>query len=416
MNSVAIKGFIETVGQAVARIGVATDETEELRLQQTLAVAAGVMMSGGGLVWGIFLVVFDEPLPSIIPFGYTVATAMNVAVVRVTQRYRLFRFNLLTLSLLLPFLTMIALGGYHESGAMVIWSFVAPMGAMLITGRREAVGWFVGFIAVVILGAALEPVLRDDNNLPTWAIFALYVMNIGAPFTLAITLLMHFLTQKDAAMGMLQLEQEKSERLLLNVLPKEIAPILKEGDITIADHFDSVSILFADVVGFTSLSARLPPREMVDLLNEVFSYFDTLADKYGLEKIRTIGDNYMIASGAPVPRVDHAHALAGMALEMISHVGQPRDGHDVKLRFRIGMNSGPAVAGVIGRRKFQYDLWGDPVNTASRMESHGVPGKIQIARSTYELIKDDFVCVSRGLIDVKGKGQMETWFLEGRLG
>ena len=415
MISVTLKGFVETVGQAFERIGVASDETEELRLQQTLAIAAGVMMSGGGLVWGVFLLVFDETLPSLIPFGYTVATGLNVALFRVTHRYRLFRFNLLALSLLLPFLVMISLGGYHESGAMVIWSLVAPMGAMLFTGRREAIGWFVGFIAVVTLGAALEPILRDGNNLPAWAIFVLYVMNIGTPFTLAIVLLMHFLSQKDAAMEMLHLEQQKSERLLLNVLPKEIAPILKEGDTTIADHFDSVSILFADVVGFTSLSARLPPREMVDLLNEVFTFFDTLADKYSLEKIRTIGDNYMIASGVPVPRADHAHSLAGMALEMVSHVGQHRDSQDVKLQFRLGMNSGPAVAGVIGRRKFQYDLWGDPVNTASRMESHGVPGKIQIARPTYDLIKNDFVCVPRGFIEVKGKGQMETWFLEGRL-
>jgi guanylate cyclase len=153
---------------------------------------------------------------------------------------------------------------------------------------------------------------------------------------------------------------------------------------------------------------------MVDLLNEVFSSFDTLADKYGLEKIRTIGDNYMIASGVPVPRADHAHALAGVALEMMSHVDRHRPAHAVRLRFRLGMNSGAAVAGVIGRRKFHYDLWGDAVNTASRMESHGVPGKIQIARPTYDLINDDFVCVPRGSIEVKGKGQMETWFLEGR--
>ena len=415
MNSVTLKGFVERVGQAVERITAASDEMEELRLQQTLTVAVGVMMGSAGVIWGLFLLVFNEALPSLIPFGYTVATVLNVALFRVTHRYRLFRFNQLALSLFLPFLGMISLGGYRESGAMVIWSLVAPMGAMLFTGRREAIGWFVGFIAVVTLGAALEPILRDGNNLPDWAIFVLYVMNIGTPFTLAIILLMHFLTQKDAAMEMLHQEQEKSDRFLLNVLPKEIVPILKGDDTTIADHFESVSVLFADVGGFTSLSARLPPRQMDDLLNEVFSFFDTLADKYSLEKIRTIGGNYMIASGVPVPRADHAHALVGMALEMMSHVGENRGGHDLKLQFRLGMNSGPAVAGVIGRQKFHYDLWGDAVNTASRMESHGVPGKIQIARPTYDLIKDDFVCVPRGLVEVKGKGQMETWFLEGRL-
>ena len=414
MNSVTRKSFVDTVAQAVERIGLAPDDTEEFRLQQSLAIAVGVMMGGAAVVWGVFLLVFSETLPSLMPFGYTVATVFNVALFRASHRYRLFRFNQLALSLFLPFLVMVSLGGYQESGAIVVWSLVAPMGAMLFTGRREAVGWFVGFILVLVLGAALEPILRDGNNLPGWTIFVLYVMNIGTPFTLAIVLLRHFMTQKEVAMELLTEEQEKSERLLLNVLPKEIAPILKEGDTTVADHFESVSVLFADVVGFTSLSARLPPREMVDLLNEVFSFFDTLADKYGLEKIRTIGDNYMIASGVPVPRPDHAHALAAMALEMISHVGERRRDQDVKLQFRLGMNSGPAVAGVIGRRKFQYDLWGDSVNTASRMESHGVPGKIQIARPTYDLIKDDFVCAPRGLVEVKGKGQMETWFLEGR--
>ena len=299
MSSVSFKGFVETIGQAIERMGVAPTR------RKSFVVAAGVMMSSAGVVWGIFLLVFNEPIPSLIPFGYTVATVFNLVIFRMTHRYCLFRFNQLALSLFLPFLVMISLGGYHESGAMVIWSLVAPMGAMLFTGRREALGWFVGFIAVLAIGAALEPVLRDDNNLPAWAIFALYVMNIGTPFTLAIILLRHFLTQKDTAMDMLQQEQEKSERLLLNVLPKEIAPILKESDSTIAEHFESVSVLFADVVGFTSLSARLPPREMVDLLNEVFSFFDTLADRYSLEKIRTTGDNYMIASGVPVPRAAH---------------------------------------------------------------------------------------------------------------
>ena len=285
MNSITLKGFVETLDQAVGRIGVVSEEAEELRLQQTLGVAAGLMMGGAGVVWGIFLLVFDETLPSLIPFGYTVATGFNMALLRATHRYRLFRFNQLALTLFLPFLVMVSLGGYRESGAMVIWSLVAPMGAMLFTGRREAIGWFIGFIAVVTLGAALEPILRDGNNLPVWAIFVLYVMNIGTPFALAIILLSHFLSQKDAAMDLLHREQEKSDRLLLNVLPKEIAPILKESNTTIADHFESVSVLFADVVGFTSLSARLPPREMVDLLNEVFSFFDTLAYKYGLEKI-----------------------------------------------------------------------------------------------------------------------------------
>jgi len=155
-----------------------------------------------------------------------------------------------------------------------------------------------------------------------------------------------------------------------------VATILKNEDQTIAEHFESASILFADVVGFTPLSAEMSPAEMVGLLDEIFSYFDSLVDKYGLEKIRTVGDNYMVASGVPRPREDHAQALADMALEMVGYISRQPSQNGRSLNFRIGLNSGPMVGGVIGRRKFHYDVWGDTVNTAGRMESHGVPGKI----------------------------------------
>jgi len=168
------------------------------------------------------------------------------------------------------------------------------------------------------------------------------------------------------------------------------------------------------MVGFTPLTAAMPPAEMIGLLNAVFSRFDDLVDKYGVEKIRTIGDSYMVAAGVPEPRPDHAQALAGMALEMRDFIQTDPMCRQRRLNFRIGINSGPVVAGVIGRKKFIYDLWGDAVNTASRMESHGEPGQIQITRDTYELIHNEFVCDPRGKLQVKGKGEMETWFLVGR--
>ncbi len=190
---------------------------------------------------------------------------------------------------------------------------------------------------------------------------------------------------------MLQVEQQKSENLLLNILPPEIARVLKNENRIIADHIEQASILFADVVNFTPMSASMSPTELVSLLDEIFSQFDTLVDKYNLEKIKTIGDCYMVASGVPRPRPDHAQALACLALDMQEYVSQNEiQGH--QLQFRIGINSGPVVAGVIGRRKFSYDLWGDAVNTASRMESHGAGGTIQITRSTYELIQHEFLC------------------------
>ena len=173
-------------------------------------------------------------------------------------------------------------------------------------------------------------------------------------------------------------------------------------------------MLFADVVDFTSRSERLAPAEVVGMLDLLFTHFDTLADRYGLEKIKTIGDCYMVAAGVPSPRRDHARVLARLALDMVAATRASEAVGDLGLELRIGINSGPVVAGVIGRKRFLYDLWGDAVNTASRMESQGTPGRIQITRETYELIKDEFMCESRGPVSVKGKGDMETWYLVGR--
>ncbi len=188
---------------------------------------------------------------------------------------------------------------------------------------------------------------------------------------------------------------------------------LKADNGMVADQFDSASVLFADVVDFTPLSARMMPSELVGLLNDVFSTFDRLVAELGLEKIKTVGDEYMVAAGVPVPRDDHASLLAELALRMRDHVAaESFDGHEIRLR--IGINSGPVVAGVIGTHKFAYDLWGDAVNTASRMESEGVAGSIQLSTATYELIRDAFVCEPRGVITVKGKGEMEAYFLVAR--
>jgi len=211
--------------------------------------------------------------------------------------------------------------------------------------------------------------------------------------------------------GQKNLFQQKSEALLLNILPKEIAAILKNESRTIADQYEDASVLFADMVGFTPLSAKLPPVEVVELLNEAFSFFDSLVDKYDLEKIRTIGDSYMVASGVPRPRADHAQALVCMALEIRDYVSTHTFHNGQHLNFRIGVNSGSMIGGVIGKRKFVYDVWGDAVNVASRMESHGLGNAIQITRTTYELIKDEFICESRGNVNVKGKGEMEVWLV-----
>lgn len=207
--------------------------------------------------------------------------------------------------------------------------------------------------------------------------------------------------------------QEKSEALLLNVLPHTIADKLKDGALTIADAFDDVSVLFVDICGFTGLSAGASAERVVELLNRVFSAFDGLVETAGVEKIKTIGDAYMVASGLPVPREDHAPAIAHLALRMLEVSGGFADPSGEPLRVRIGIHCGPVVAGVIGRKKFIYDLWGDTVNTASRMESHGEPGSIHVSERLAAQLGDEFLCEPRGEIAVKGKGAMRTFFLRG---
>jgi len=214
--------------------------------------------------------------------------------------------------------------------------------------------------------------------------------------------------------SLLQVEQDKSERLLLNILPKPIAERLKQNEGVIADSFPEATVLFADIADFTPLAARMSPEDLIALLNEVFSIFDRLAEKHGLEKIKTIGDAYMAVAGVPTPRPDHAEAVADMALEMRAAFGERRSRTGSLFSLRIGAHTGPVVAGVIGQKKFIYDLWGDTVNMASRMESHGVTGSIQVTTETFERLQARYLFEARGPISIKGKGEVMTYFLVGR--
>ena len=212
----------------------------------------------------------------------------------------------------------------------------------------------------------------------------------------------------------LQKEQEKSERLLLNILPAAIAERLKRGESTIADNFPDVTVLFADIAGFTELAARVAPAALVHSLNEIFSSFDSLVEKHGLEKIKTIGDAYMVVGGLPTPRQDHAEAIAAMALDMQQELNGFNAARGTRLAMRVGIHTGPVIAGIIGQKKFIYDLWGDTVNTASRMEASGETGKIQTSDITYNRLKEKFAFAKRGKVDIKGKGQMTTYYLVAR--
>jgi guanylate cyclase len=287
------------------------------------------------------------------------------------------------------------------------------MGALVFGGVRAGIRWYVAFL-VVFLGSGLAgELLGNISPLPPWFTTTMLALNIAVGGTMVFTLLALFAKQRSDALAALRVEQARAENLLLNILPRSIADRLKLDSHTIADQFSSASILFADVVDFTPLSEHLAPADVVGLLDHLFSHFDTLAERYGLEKIKTIGDCYMVAAGVPTPRPDHARAVVLMALDMVEAMRSSDDVGHFGLEIRVGVNSGPVVAGVIGTKRFLYDLWGDAVNTASRMESHGSPGRIQITRGTYDLLGDEFEYEPRGTITVKGKGEMEIWHVLG---
>ncbi len=304
------------------------------------------------------------------------------------------------------------MGGFEKS-ANLIWGLATPLIALLSSKPREGTPWFAGYVVMIALLGILEPVMFPQSNLTSDIAFFEFSFNIINGALIVYLVILYFLRQKNRAYELLNEEEKKSERLLINVLPEEIAMDLKAGKQAVAQRFEAVSVLFADIVGFTPLSSELDPEEMVNLLNQIFSDFDALVEKYGLEKIRTIGDSYMVASGVPSPRPDHAQAIAKLALDMRDYIESLPAQYGHKINFRIGINSGPVVAGIVGTQRFHYDIWGDPVNIASRMESHGVPGQIQMTSETRELIKDEFVSQPRGRILIKGKGEMETWFLTG---
>jgi guanylate cyclase len=406
-----IRKLGQQILQLLAHIGVDPNDRDDVRLQKTLLTLGSFMFIAAGALWGILYFALGEFIAGSIPFGYAVLSSFSVFVFHWTHRHKLLLFTQLLLILLLPFLLMIALGGFIKSSAVILWSILSPLGALLFDEPRRALRWLAAYLVLAIISGYFEFHPLVSSSLSPTVVTIFFVLNIGTVSAIAIFLLAYFVGEKNRLFTLLHREQAKSENLLLNILPKEIAAILKNESRTIADHYAEASVLFADMVGFTPLSEKLPPVEMVELLNEAFSFFDSLLDKYNVEKIRTIGDSYMVVSGAPLRRKDHAQALVCMALEMRDFIVTHTFRNGQRVDFRFGINSGQVIGGVIGKRKFVYDVWGDAVNVASRMESHGLGGAVQITRATYDLIKDEFVCEPRGTVHVKGKGDMQVWLV-----
>jgi adenylate cyclase len=407
-----MRRWIANRAALLARIGADPEDDQELRRKKTLLVLLAVLILPVSAAWGTLYLAFGSPV-GIVPFVYFAVSVGSLVVFARTRSFRLLLVAQLLDILLTTTAGQMLVGGFLPSAGVGLWGILAPLGALVFLEVPQAVRWFGAFLLVFLLTGILGEVLFSDADLPVWFTTTMLALNVIGAGSVAFTLLASFANQRNVALRALRAEQEKSEALLMNILPSSIAERLKAASQTIADHFESASILFADVVDFTPLAQRLPPAETVGMLDQLFSRFDALVEQHGLEKIKTIGDCYMAAAGVPNPRPDHPRSAALLALDMRDAVATSAIAGQPLCELRIGINSGPVVAGVIGTKRFLYDLWGDAVNTASRMESHSTPGEIQITRTTYELLKDEFVCRRRGTILVKGKGRMETWYLVG---
>jgi class 3 adenylate cyclase len=394
----------------VLEIGCLPTDSDQERVTKEVFVVMNLGGALAGVLWAVMYTALGKPASGLIPLVQSVVVAVVLARFVRTKRLGLLPVPFLGSGILLPLLLQLSLGGYVHGSAVVMWAFMAPLFSLLIRPARETAIWLAAFVADLVLAALLDAsVAQSVRPLPNVAILTLFALNIAGIGQLTFLAISYFRAQRDAA-------ERRSEALLLNVLPEAIAARLKRGEEPIADHHDDISVLFADLAGFTVRSAHETPVETVAVLNEVFSVFDGLVRRYGLEKIRTIGDSYMVAAGVPMARPDHAHAICAMALDLRREVARLNADHDWDLSFRIGINSGPAVAGIVGREKFHYDLWGDTVNIASRMESHGLPDQIQVTEPVYERLRNDFVFERRGLVEVKGKGPTLTYLLVGRVG
>jgi adenylate cyclase len=385
-------------------LGLAEDreDDDDLRRRKRVGVVAGYVT----IVVPLLLPAQGGQLGASWPLAITLSAfaALNLVVLARTGNFERFVVAL-TLSgvVFVPAATFVG-GGITGSSAGLVWAFLIPAYTLLALGPRRSTRWFIAYLGVVAATVALDPLARDVVPQPSYLLQVFgQVQNSVIPLAVVYLLLRYTDTRRLAA-------EARVDELLTNAIPRSIAARLRRGERRIADSYPSTSVLFADIVGFTPWSRRTSPDQVVAVLDELFSRFDELVERDGLEKVKTIGDAYMAVAGAPEPRADHAAAAVGLARAMIDVVQGLREGGGPPIEIRIGIASGPAIGGVIGQRRLLFDLWGDTVNLASRMESSGVPGRIQVSTSTRELLAEGVEVESRDL-EVKGLGPITAYLV-----
>lgn len=399
-------------------------DTQEERLRKSLLIFACAFMNLAVVLWLAIYWMMGRHFSANVPLGYQLISVASLIYYFRTKRFAPFRFVQLSLFLFAPFVMQWSIGSSVTSSGVMLWALLAPIGALVVSGWRESIPWFIAYVVMTAVSGIFDYFLGTgaEGGLPMKTIGVFFALNFAAMSSIIYFLVRYFVVEMDRIKSQLDLqhqllaeEQKKSERVLLNILPSSIAQRLKDHDGLIADGHADVTVMFADLVNFTQLTESLSPEQMVALLNTIFSGFDELSEKYGLEKIKTIGDAYMVVGGLTRNRPDYTCDIADMALEMRQFMSNHPELSRFKLGIHTGIATGPVVAGVIGTKRFIYDLWGDTVNIASRLTDEAVQDVIQVDRTTYNRIRHEYSFDPPATIYVKGKGEMVMYRLTGYL-
>ncbi|MDQ3025417.1 MAG: adenylate/guanylate cyclase domain-containing protein [Pseudomonadota bacterium] len=388
-----------------------------------LMLTTGFMMCAA-MLWLAIYWSMGYQYSTAIPLIFAGISAVLVVLYHRFRRLDIFAVIQLGLILFTPFAMQWSIGNFVNASGVSLWGLMAPVGAVTVLGTRKSMPWFFAWLFMTVMAGTFDYLLAGtvkSFDLSTVAVF--FVLNFSAISVMIYSLLWYFASEKnklriqvDASHAELRQEKERSDKLLLNILPAAIAERLKRNEVNIAQGHADVTVMFADIVGFTRMTEELSPVETVKILNEVFSIFDDMADKHGVEKIKTIGDAYMAAGGLDAgAQIHYADAVARMALEMQDKVAEYRKRTGERIEIRIGIGTGPVIAGVIGKKKFIYDMWGDTVNVAFRMAADAYSGAIQVDLTTHRRLHNRFLFDDAHEVEIKGKGRMQVFHLMGVL-
>ena len=410
--------------QKLRSAGITDADDENTRLSKSLLVLASGLVSIASVSWLMLYWSLGPRLSSTLPFLFQLLLAGNLALYVKSGRFEWFRTSQLALFLFFPFVAQWSIGNFITASGLILWGLLAPIGALLCVGSRESTPWLFAYLFLTALTGFFDYYLADFNpvgvpEIPIRTSVVFFVLNFVTISVIVFAMLRFAVTERNRAQKrqaeahrLLQAEQARSERLLLNILPAPIARRLKDSDQTIADGFAEVTVMFADIVNFTQIASGMSAERVFSMLNNVFCRFDSLAESLGLEKIKTIGDAYMVAGGLNSESRDASYRIARLALGMQQTVRELEGTDTPPLSLRIGIGTGPVVAGVVGRKKFIYDLWGDTVNLASRLTSEGKPGAIQCDERSYQQLRHAFEFAPPLELTLKGKGRMTVYRLE----